>query len=116
MRGSLCVIIFFFSSRRRHTRCSRDWSSDVCSSDLVLLHDAQQISAEDFADIFVLVTFAHQSLGDFWELGTKITEALMRKGYKDEDIRKILGDFWELGTIFHSVGHRCAEKIGAQTD
>src|SRR2546429_4685338 len=28
-------IIFFFSSRRRHTRCSRDWSSDVCSSDLI---------------------------------------------------------------------------------
>src|SRR5687768_17927745 len=25
---------FFFSSRRRQTRCSRDWSSDVCSSDL----------------------------------------------------------------------------------
>src|SRR2546422_11078742 len=28
------VLCFFFSSRRRHTRCSRDWSSDVCSSDL----------------------------------------------------------------------------------
>src|SRR5690554_7968530 len=27
---------FFFSSRRRHTRCGRDWSSDVCSSDLYL--------------------------------------------------------------------------------
>src|SRR5207302_6378521 len=27
---------FFFSSRRRHTRFSRDWSSDVCSSDLFL--------------------------------------------------------------------------------
>src|SRR5699024_11902831 len=27
----------FFSSRRRHTRSKRDWSSDVCSSDLVLL-------------------------------------------------------------------------------
>src|SRR5690554_7369925 len=27
-------IDFFFSSRRRHTRCGRDWSSDVCSSDL----------------------------------------------------------------------------------
>src|SRR5205809_5682113 len=26
---------FFFSSRRRHTSCSRDWSSDVCSSDLL---------------------------------------------------------------------------------
>src|SRR5690349_24193181 len=27
-------IFFFFSSRRRHTRSLRDWSSDVCSSDL----------------------------------------------------------------------------------
>src|SRR5206468_6413920 len=26
---------FFFSSRRRHTRSDRDWSSDVCSSDLI---------------------------------------------------------------------------------
>ena len=29
-------ILFFFSSRRRHTRSDRDWSSDVCSSDLIL--------------------------------------------------------------------------------
>src|SRR5438445_10742686 len=29
------AILFFFSSRRRHTRYWRDWSSDVCSSDLV---------------------------------------------------------------------------------
>src|SRR5215813_6189362 len=29
-----CRGVFFFSSRRRHTRCGRDWSSDVCSSDL----------------------------------------------------------------------------------
>src|SRR5690606_40394353 len=28
------ILFFFFSSRRRHTRFSRDWSSDVCSSDL----------------------------------------------------------------------------------
>src|SRR6266704_5980995 len=28
------VLCFFFSSRRRHTRSKRDWSSDVCSSDL----------------------------------------------------------------------------------
>src|SRR5262245_62894979 len=30
------TVFFFFSSRRRHTRCLSDWSSDVCSSDLVL--------------------------------------------------------------------------------
>src|SRR3989449_8389029 len=35
--GYLCRSFFFFSSRRRHTRCSRDWSSDVCSSDLYVL-------------------------------------------------------------------------------
>src|SRR5690606_23322335 len=35
MRG-LVLMLFFFSSRRRHTRFSRDWSSDVCSSDLAL--------------------------------------------------------------------------------
>src|SRR5438067_6289337 len=29
-----CFFFFFFSSRRRHTRSKRDWSSDVCSSDL----------------------------------------------------------------------------------
>src|SRR6266513_4369538 len=28
------MFFFFFSSRRRHTRSKRDWSSDVCSSDL----------------------------------------------------------------------------------
>src|SRR5439155_15851909 len=33
---------FFFSSRRRHTRWPRDWSSDVCSSDLYTLRDAVQ--------------------------------------------------------------------------
>src|SRR5215510_12450131 len=30
---------FFFSSRRRHTRWPRDWSSDVCSSDLLVILD-----------------------------------------------------------------------------
>src|SRR3989442_9319865 len=30
----ILYMLFFFSSRRRHTRCGRDWSSDVCSSDL----------------------------------------------------------------------------------
>src|SRR2546429_1257287 len=36
------LFYFFFSSRRRHTRCSRDWSSDVCSSDLMITEPAYQ--------------------------------------------------------------------------
>src|SRR6266498_2969184 len=34
---------FFFSSRRRHTRCGRDWSSDVCSSDLSERREVQHV-------------------------------------------------------------------------
>src|SRR5207302_3691535 len=36
---------FFFSSRRRHTRFSRDWSSDVCSSDLTQAGDARELKS-----------------------------------------------------------------------
>src|SRR6266496_2175916 len=43
------LVYFFFSSRRRHTRSLRDWSSDVCSSDLVatgILEDPTELRAE----------------------------------------------------------------------
>src|SRR5205814_3029924 len=40
----------FFSSRRRHTRCLSDWSSDVCSSDLVGLLDTKYLVLEQ-ADV-----------------------------------------------------------------
>src|SRR6266496_4526132 len=36
----MCLFFFFFSSRRRHTRSLRDWSSDVCSSDLIVTEKA----------------------------------------------------------------------------
>src|SRR2546429_179177 len=49
MRGydsvtSWSYFFVFFSSRRRHTRCSRDWSSDVCSSDLHVLTGAAELT------------------------------------------------------------------------
>src|SRR3712207_8739848 len=37
------ISLFFFSSRRRHTRYWRDWSSDVCSSDLLFLMNSEEI-------------------------------------------------------------------------
>src|SRR6266496_6758915 len=37
---------FFFSSRRRHTRSLRDWSSDVCSSDLRRVYEGQLSEAD----------------------------------------------------------------------
>src|SRR6266498_4394604 len=49
------LFFFFFSSRRRHTRCGRDWSSDVCSSDLALYCDVPEeavITAKDVESIY----------------------------------------------------------------
>src|SRR2546421_2641818 len=40
---SLFCLFFFFSSRRRHTRSDRDWSSDVCSSDLLVTRRAVRV-------------------------------------------------------------------------
>src|SRR6266576_4012200 len=45
-------LFFFFSSRRRHTRSLRDWSSDVCSSDLI--GQAQSLSGRH-ADVVHVV-------------------------------------------------------------
>src|SRR6266496_4633441 len=54
------LVFFFFSSRRRHTRSLRDWSSDVCSSDLLGLGQTknlggldlgQALAADDFRDL-----------------------------------------------------------------
>src|SRR6266498_3144751 len=53
MRG-----FFFFSSRRRHTRCGRDWSSDVCSSDLDQasgLASAQRLTAVEGARLWYTI-------------------------------------------------------------
>src|SRR5690554_2167326 len=47
-RPARVVLWFFFSSRRRHTRCGRDWSSDVCSSDLI--GDAELFGPLQFLD------------------------------------------------------------------
>src|SRR2546430_2901671 len=48
IRIYLVIVIFFFSSRRRHTRFDCDWSSDVCSSDLAEVDAAA--GDEDRAD------------------------------------------------------------------
>src|SRR2546429_6432207 len=42
------AVLFFFSSRRRHTRCSRDWSSDVCSSDLLRIDIVELFCGDEF--------------------------------------------------------------------
>src|SRR6266700_7014978 len=49
---SILLFFFFFSSRRRHTRFSRDWSSDVCSSDLSYREHMQQFALMNHLDVW----------------------------------------------------------------
>src|SRR5690625_2679271 len=75
---------FFFSSRRRHTRCPRDWSSDVCSSDLEE-KDLLEVLVSPVPEIFR--DAARQSIASkIGELALernvdKITRELLIEGY-----------------------------------
>src|SRR3712207_5814933 len=56
---NLCCLFFFFSSRRRHTRYWRDWSSDVCSSDLqTRVRHLELVALHEHTALLVLVTDA----------------------------------------------------------
>src|SRR5699024_11699794 len=56
--GAICclryIVVFFFSSRRRHTRSKRDWSSDVCSSDLISQIVLKNDEVKDIQKLIVL--------------------------------------------------------------
>src|SRR5262249_58454609 len=60
-RCSSVIFFFFFSSRRRHTRLVSDWSSDVCSSDLV---DDGVLGPDDRVELLegVIVSVAPQNV------------------------------------------------------
>src|SRR2546429_6543622 len=61
--ASTCVC--FFSSRRRHTRCSRDWSSDVCSSDLYTEgHPLVRATQAEIKDVQAALAASSQSSPD----------------------------------------------------
>src|SRR5215813_7414118 len=68
---------FFFSSRRRHTRCGRDWSSDVCSSDLLVEARTIQVAdaQADDGEFPLAVPFARQ-----FGHRTLLSVPLMREG------------------------------------
>src|SRR5216683_8368854 len=64
------IFFFFFSSRRRHTRSDRDWSSDVCSSDLSHEQEARDAIA-------MLEPLAAQSRSPVLEIDLRFARALV---------------------------------------
>src|ERR1035437_9754723 len=63
-----CFFFFFFSSRRRHTRYWRDWSSDVCSSDLrYVFASARSFSRRSIAVTVSPAAWQHINLHGHYE-------------------------------------------------
>ena len=76
-------VFFFFSSRRRHTRLVRDWSSDVCSSDLIQKYMTDLALDEDLYNAVVAYS--------------KSKEAQQLTGYKKKFIDDTLLDYKRSG-------------------
>src|SRR5262245_61769761 len=63
----LWMVAFFFSSRRRHTRCLSDWSSDVCSSDLADRTPGDVVANKARTGAYAALTFSAARAGDHAE-------------------------------------------------
>src|SRR5207249_8034590 len=61
---------FFFSSRRRHTRSKRDWSSDVCSSDLIWFRNTWSWGRDDRRP--TIVEDGGRLVAEHWGLGRMV--------------------------------------------
>src|SRR3989449_9516381 len=89
MNGIIFTVFFFFSSRRRHTRCSRDWSSDVCSSDLARPEGAELERVIVGRLLLVAQGFVNRKLED--EVGLRM--AAVREGCTYLEARMRLLEF-----------------------
>src|SRR6266513_2792668 len=102
---------FFFSSRRRHTRSKRDWSSDVCSSDL-----------DPKSDIPRCVEITPATINDV-EIGRRVaieadTTYVFDKGYyhfgwwkKINDAKAFFVTRTKVNTRFRVIEHRYVRKV-----
>src|SRR5699024_11815594 len=89
----ICVMLFFFffSSRRRHTRSKRDWSSDVCSSDLT-------------AGIYFL--FGYQGSKNFVYVG-EAEDVYRRLTQHTPERDKFI---WDTAVVFIATGYGVLDK------
>src|SRR5699024_9147420 len=87
----ICMLcFFFFSSRRRHTRSKRDWSSDVCSSDL------EATLGKGNIELLNQATCDVATLGN--NEGITLTKNQLKHLYDDADFDVICANLREVGT------------------
>src|SRR3712207_2987552 len=101
-----CCYSFFFSSRRRHTRYWRDWSSDVCSSDLQARSLGIQTVYQDLALVNKLSVFHNMFLNGEMTVGPFLNNRKMK-----EKTSQYLED---MGVNIPSINTEVARLSGGQ--
>src|SRR5215203_2887875 len=109
--GSFAVFFFFFSSRRRHTRYWRDWSSDVCSSDLPELvgwGGFKGPPTRETVEIGYEIAESRQGRG----LATAAARAMVEDAFADERVTRVIAHTLPE----HNASTRVLEKLGFRLD
>src|SRR6267154_77837 len=101
MSGKL--VFFFFSSRRRHTRWTGDWSSDVCSSDLHAAHGVA-VGADDLREEVA----AHEGLAVVFLLGNDLQQDRTR----DVPLSLLVDDH-KVDALDHQPADVCERDVAA---
>src|SRR6266542_3252757 len=104
MINIIYFLFFFFSSRRRHTRCYRDWSSDVCSSDLADSGGQAQKVVSFLEDAGFVVLPVEPA-----PAGLSKSEIVYRKGFTGEE-RVVASYLSSLNSLYN---YRYAKNSGA---
>src|SRR2546429_786537 len=103
-------VYFFFSSRRRHTRCSRDWSSDVCSSDLSCHGSARLLvigeELLETADIAVVHETRAAGARLAFDLAVLVAEIVATVGRVALEALRRLAKALGRGPVGFQLGHR----------
>src|SRR5207247_63253 len=113
------LFFFFFSSRRRHTRSTRDWSSDVCSSDLV--HVVVESQPPDDRSSSLVARRRHRSVSTRRPQTRKRPALTLASGQPGDQMHALLHRFGEpLSTLtvfidaHHEVRHVVASRSPAR--
>src|SRR5688572_32725900 len=85
---------FFFSSRRRHTRFDCDWSSDVCSSDLVVATHEQKIGEPERGRAEEIGLRSEEHTSELQSQSNLVCRLLLEKKKCDQRYQRFPGARW----------------------
>src|SRR5258707_13962062 len=115
------MFFFFFSSRRRHTRYWRDWSSDVCSSDLQIGHGRKEVAeagARQGSELayFPLWSYAHPRAIELAQRLADLAPGDLNKGFFTTSGSEAVESAWKLDQQYFQITGQPGRAKGISPD